>query len=38
MMNWTARLAVISGGLSEESSTHRLAQLLSDAVVESARE
>lgn len=38
MTNWTARLAVISGGLSEESSTHRLAQLLSDAVVESARE
>lgn len=37
MTNWTARLAVISGGLSEESSTHRLAQLLSDAVVESAR-
>ena len=28
---------MISGGLSEESSTHRLAQLLSDAVVESAR-
>ena len=38
MTNWTARLAVISGGLSEESSTHRLAQLLCDAVVESARE
>lgn len=38
MVNWTARLAVISGGLSEESSTHRLAQLLSDAAVASARE
>ena len=38
MTKWTARLAVISGGLSEESSTHRLAQLLCDAVVESARE
>lgn len=37
MTNWTARLAVISGGLSEESSTHRLAHLLSDAVVENAR-